>query len=292
MKIRFVFAIILVLVATASAQAETSLFDLFQSGSAPKLLPGGFGVALTGSLGIVGMTGTMGFKGKTAPFNVGFSDIPKNLGPALTGTFEVGKDAFFLMSDVAYAKLSPSVDSPLLDIALDVQVFSADIMTGYKVAHRRGSVDLFAGGRYTSMDLKMDLDLSEVIENKIATRVDQLPPKFRDPVLRLYPKILASAPVSALFDRKIELSPYWVDLFAGTRLLFDVAPGVRFSFRGEAGGLIAFMWHVVAGFDFQFSEYASAAIEYRYLHYSFERAGSLFFDAGMTGPDVALKIKF
>jgi hypothetical protein len=154
------------------------------------------------------------------------------------------------------------------------------------------SVDFFAGGRYTSMDLKMDLDLSEVIENRIATRVDQLPPKFRDPVLRLYPKILATAPVSALLNQKIELSPHWVDLFAGTRLLFDVAPGVRFSFRGEAGGLIAFMWHVVAGFDFQFSEYASAAIEYRYLHYSFERAGSLFFDAGMTGPDVALKIKF
>jgi hypothetical protein len=292
MKIKFVFAIILALAATASAQAEITFLDLFASGSPPKLLPGGFGVALTGSLGIVGMTGTMGFKGKTAPFNVGFSDITKNVGPAVLGTFEVSKGAFFLMSDVAYAKLSPSVDSPVLDVALDVQVFSADILTGYKAAHRLGSVDFFAGGRYTSMDLKMDLDLSDLIENKIATRIDQLPPKFRDPVLRLYPKILASAPVSALFDRKIELSPYWVDLFAGTRLLFDLGHGVRFAFRGEAGGLIAFMWHVVVGFDFQFSEYASAAIDYRYLHYSFERAGSLFFDAGMTGPDVALKIKF
>ncbi len=292
MKIKFVFAIIFAFVASAAAQAESTLFDFLASRSGPKLLPGGFDVALTGSLGIVGMTGTMGFKGKTAPFNVGFSDITKNVGPAVMGTFEVSKGAFFLMSDVAYAKLSPSVDSPVLDVALDVQVFSADIMTGYKIAHRRGSVDLFAGGRYTSMDLKMDLDLSDVIENRIATRVDQLPPKFRDPVLRLYPKILASAPVSALFDRKIELSPYWVDLFAGTRLVFDLGPGVRFAFRGEAGGLIAFMWHVVAGFDFQFSEFASAAIEYRYLHYSFERAGSLFFDAGMTGPDVALKIKF
>ena len=292
MKIKFVFGIISALIATASAQAEITLFDLLASDSPRKLLPGGFEVALTGSLGIVGMTGTVGFKGKTAPFNVGFSDIPKNLGPALVGTFEVGKDAFFLMSDVSYVKLSPSLDSPILDIALEVQVFSADIMTGYKVAHRLGSVDFFAGGRYTSMDLKMDLDLSDVIENRIATRVDQLPPKFRDPVLRLYPKILATAPVSALLNQKIELSPYWVDLLVGTRLLFDVAPGVRFAFRGEAGGLIAFMWHVVAGFDFQFSEYASGAIEYRYLHYSFDRAGSLFLDAGMTGPDVALKIKF
>ena len=78
------------------------------------------------------------------------------------GTLEVSKDAFFLMSDVTYAKLSPSVDSPILDIALDVQVFSADILTGYKVAHRLGSVDFFAGGRYTSMDLKMDVDLGEL----------------------------------------------------------------------------------------------------------------------------------
>ena len=292
MKIRFVFAIILALAATASAQAETSLFDLFPSGSASKLLPGGFGVALTGSLGIVGMTGTVGFKGKTAPLNVGVSDIPKNVGPALMGTFEVSKDAFFLMSDVAYAKLSPSVDSPILDIALDVQVFSADIVAGYKVAHRLGSVDFFAGGRYTSMDLKMDVDLGELVNTRISTRVGQLPPKFRDPVLKIYPHLLASAPIQALFDRKIELSPYWVDFLVGTRLVFDLGPRVRFAFRGEAGGLIAFMWHVVAGFDFQFSEYASAAIEYRYLHYSFERAGSLFFDAGMTGPDVALKIKF
>jgi hypothetical protein len=268
------------------------LFDYLASESPPKLLPGGFGVALTGSLGIVGMTGTMGFKGKTAPLNVGFSDIPKNLGPALMGTLEVSKDAFFLMSDVTYAKLSPSVDSPILDIALDVQFFSADILTGYKVAHRLGSVDFFAGGRYTSMDLKMDVDLGELVNTRISTRIDQLPPKFRDPVLRIYPHLLASAPIQSLLDRKIELSPYWVDLFAGTRLLFDLAPGVRFSFRGEAGGLVAFMWHVVVGFDFQFSEHASAAIEYRYLHYSFERAGSLFFDAGMTGPDVALKIKF
>jgi hypothetical protein len=292
MKIKFVFAIILALIATACAQAEMTLFDFLASGSASKLLPGGFEVALTGSLGIVGMTGTMGFKGKTAPLNVGFSDIPKNLGPALMGTLEVSKDAFFLMSDVTYAKLSPSVDSPILDIALDVQFFSADILTGYKVAHRLGSVDFFAGGRYTSMDLKMDVDLGELVNTRISTRIDQLPPKFRDPVLRIYPHLLASAPIQSLLDRKIELSPYWVDLFAGTRLLFDLAPGVRFSFRGEAGGLVAFMWHVVVGFDFQFSEHASAAIEYRYLHYSFERAGSLFFDAGMTGPDVALKIKF
>ena len=292
MKLKFVFVIILGLVATASAQAESTFFGLFPSDSSPKkLLPGGFGVTLTGHLGIVGMTGTVGFKGKTAPFNVGFSDISKNVGLAFMGTFEFSKNAFFLMSDVSYAKLSPSVDSPVLDIALEAQVFSTDIMTGYKVAHRLGSVDFFAGGRYTSMDLKVDVDLSDVIEHKIATRVDQLPPKFRDPVLRLYPKILATAPVSALLDQKIELSPSWVDLLVGTRLFFDLGHGVRFAVRGEAGGLIAFMCHVNAGFDFQLSEYTSAAIEYGYLHYSFEKR-ILFFNAGMTGPAAALRIKF
>ncbi len=207
------------------------------------------------------------------------------------GTLEVSKDAFFLMSDVAYAKLSPSVDSPILDIALDVQIFSADILAGYKVAHRRASIDFFAGGKYTSMDLKMDLDLGELIDSKIATRVGQLPPRLRDPVLRLYPKILASSPVSALFNQKIELSPGWVDLLVGTRLFFDLGHGVRFAVRGEAGGLIAFMYHVNAGFDFVLSENTSAGIEFGYLHYSFEKR-SLFFNAGMTGPAAALRIKF
>jgi hypothetical protein len=291
MKIKFVCVIILVLIATTSAQAQSRLFGLFPSDSLPKLLHGGFVVTLTGYVGIVGINGTMGFKGKTAPFNVGFSDIPKNLGPALMGTLEVSKGAFFLMSDVAYAKLSPSVNSPILDIALDVQIFSTDILAGYKVAHRRGSIDFFAGGKYTSMDLKMDLDLGELIDSKIATRVGQLPPRLRDPVLRLYPKILASSPVSALFNQKIELSPGWVDLLVGTRLFFDLGHGVRFAVRGEAGGLIAFMYRVNAGFDFVLSENTSAGIEYGYLHYSFEK-GSLFFNAGMIGPAAALRITF
>ncbi len=77
MKLKFVFVIILGLVATASAQAESRLFGLFPSDSPPKLLPGGFELTLTGSLGIVGINGAMGFKGKTAPLNVGFSDIPR-----------------------------------------------------------------------------------------------------------------------------------------------------------------------------------------------------------------------
>ena len=248
-------------------------------------------MTLTGHVGIVGINGIVGFKGKTALLDVGFSDIPKNLGPALMGTLEVSKGAFFLMSDVMYAKLSPSVENPILDVALDVQISSVDILAGHKLAHALGSIGFFAGGKYTSMDLKMDLDLGELIDSKIATRVGQLPPRLRDPVLRMYPKILANSPVSALFHQKIELSPYWVDLVVGTRLFFDLGHGVRFAVRGEAGGLIAFMYHVNAGFDFVLSENISAAIQYGYLHYSFEK-GSLFFNAGMTGPAAALRIKF
>ena len=292
MKIRFVCVIILGLMTTVSTQAESRFFGPFPSDSTTKLLPGGFELTLTGSLGIVGMYGTMGFKGKTAPMDIGFSDITKNLGPAFMGTLEVGKDAFFLMSDVMYAKLSPSVENSILDVVLDVQLFSADILAGYRLAHARGSIGFFAGGRYTSMDTKMDLDPGGLIESKIATKVGQLAPLIRDPILRLYPRILANTPVSTLFHQKIELSPVWVDLLIGTRLSLDLGHGVRFAARGEAGGLVAFMWHVIAGFDFQLSGNTSAAIEYRYLHYSYEREGGLFFNAGMTGPSIGLRMKF
>jgi hypothetical protein len=291
MKTNFVCVIMLGLLATTPAQAETRFFDLFPSDPLPKLLPGGFELAFTGHIGIVGVNGTMGFKGKTALLDVGFSDISKNLGPALMGSMEVSKGAFFLLSDVMYAKLSPSVENPTLDVALDVQIFSANILAGYKVAHARGSIGIFAGGRYTRMDTKMDLDLGDLIESKIATRVGQLPTRLRDPVLRMYPKILESSPVSALFNQKIELSPYWVDVLVGTRLFFDLGHGARFAFRGEAGGLVAFMWQAVAGFDYQLSEHISTIIEYRHLHYSYEGA-LVVFHAGMTGPAAALRIKF
>jgi hypothetical protein len=290
MKINFIGVIILGLMATAPAQGESTLFDFFRSDSPQKLLPGGFEVALSGHVGIVGMTGTMGFKGRTALLDIGFSDISENLGPGLIGTLEVSRDAFFLMSDFMYSKLSPSVEKPALDVALEVQIFSAEMLAGYKLAHPRGSIGFFAGGKYTSMYTKMDLDLEGLIESKIETRVGQLPPRIRDPVLRVYPKILATSPVSALLNQKIELNPYWVDVFVGTRLFFDLGRGARFAFRGEAGGLVAFMWHAVVRFDYQLSRHTSAAIEYRYLHYSYE--GALVFHAGMTGPAVALQIKF
>ncbi len=291
MKIKLTSIIVLVLMAAMPAQAQTTLLDLFAPGSL-QILPGDFDVTLTGRLGIVGVNGTMKFNGKTDLLNVGFSDITKNLGPQYTGTLEIGRGHFLLISDVMYATLSPSVQNPILDVALDLEIFSADILMGYRLAHARGSVGFFAGGRYTSMDAKMDLNLEGFVETRIATRVGQLPPRLRDPVLKMYPTILTSSPVSALFDRKIELNPRWLDFLVGTRFLFDLGHGVRFTFRGEAGGLIAFTWDVMAGLDFRLSERTSAAIDYRYVHYGYERKGGLVFDAGMTGPAVALQMKF
>ena len=76
MKIKFVFAIILRVHCYSRLLKLRVPCLIF---SHPVLLrnccPAALSVALTGSLGIVGMTGTMGFKGKTAPLNVGFSDI-------------------------------------------------------------------------------------------------------------------------------------------------------------------------------------------------------------------------
>jgi hypothetical protein len=83
MKIEFISVIISGLMATASAQAESALFDLFPSDSPAKPLAGGYELTLSGRPGIVGMSGAIGFKGKTALLDVGFSDIPKNLGPEL-----------------------------------------------------------------------------------------------------------------------------------------------------------------------------------------------------------------
>jgi hypothetical protein len=296
MKKELISAAIVLLLVTSSANAEKGFFGLFPSNSLLKLavphLTGGLDMKLRADLWILGIKGTMGFGRKTAPLDVGFSNIPENLGLRLMGSVEVGKGHYFVMSDVTYAKISPSVDTTMLDVGLSLEIFSTDIAAGYKLTHARGSIDFFAGARYTSMDTKLDLDLSRVIASRIDNKVSQLPPTIRAHVLKLYPEILANTSLSELLSQAIELSPGWVDPFVGGRLFVELGHGVRFAFRAEVGGLVAVMWHVIAAFDFRLADNMSAALVYRHLGYDYEKEGGLVFHAAMTGPAIAFQVKF
>ncbi len=296
MKKGLISAIIAILFVTSSANAEKGFFGLFPSGSLLNLavphLTRGLEMKLGADLWILGVKGTTGFGRRTAALDVGFSNIPENLGLGLMGTVEVGIGHYFVISDVTYAKISPSVDTTKLDVGLSLEIFSTGVGAGYKLTHALGSIDLFAGARYTFMNTKLDLDLSRVIVSRIDSKVSQLPPTMRAHVLKLYPEILANTSLSKLLSQNIEVSPGWVDLFTGGRLIFDLGHGVRFTFRGEVGGLVAVMWHVIAGFNYKLTNNMSAALVYRHLSYDYEKEGGLIFHAAMTGPAIAFQMKF
>jgi hypothetical protein len=296
MKKRLFPAIVLVLFLTSYSQAENDFFGLLPFDSLPQLefpnLIGDFDFTASAYVWGFGLTGTMGFGRKTGTLDVGFSNIPKNLGGGLIGSLEVGNGQFFVISDIAYAKVSPSVDSTILDVALTLKFFSADLAAGYRLAHSLGSIDLFAGARYISMDTKLELDLRRAIASEIDKTVLQLPPEIRSDVMKLYPSILTSTPLSEMLSQTIQLSPGWVDPFIGGRAFLELGRGARLVFRGEAGGLVAVMWHVIAGIDFKLGNYVSAALVYRHLGYDFKQEGGLVFHAGMTGPAIAFQITF
>jgi hypothetical protein len=296
MKKGLISATIVLLFVTSPANAEKGFLGLFPSGSLLKLavphLTGGLEMKLGADLWILGVKGTMGFGRRTAALDVGFSNIPENLGLGLMGTVEVGTGHYFVMSDVTYAKISPSVDTTTLDVGLSLEIFSAGISAGYKLTHALGSIDFFAGARYTSVHTKLDLDLSRVIASRIDSKINQLPPTMRAHVMKLYPEILANTSLSELLSQNIEVSPGWVDLYTGGRLVLELGHGIRFAFRGEVGGLVAVMWHVIAGFDYKLANNMSAALVYRHLAYDYEKEGGLIFHAAMTGPAIAFQMKF
>jgi hypothetical protein len=296
MKKELISAAIVLLLVTSSANAEKGFFGLFPSDSLLKLavphLTGGLEMKLRADLWTLGVTGNMGFGRKTAPLDVGFSNIPRNLGLGFMGSVEVGTGRYFVVSDITYAKISPSVDTTMLDVGLSLEIFSSGIAAGYKLTHPWGSIDVLAGARYTSMNTKLDLDLSRVIATRIDSKVSQLPPTMRAHVLKLYPEILANTSLSELLSQNIEVSPGWVDLFTGGRLVLEFGHGIRFAFRGEVGGLVAVMWHVIAGFDYSMTSNMSAALVYRHLAYDYEKEGGLIFHAAMTGPAIAFQMKF
>jgi hypothetical protein len=296
MKKGLIRAAIVLLFVTSSANAEKGFFGLFPSDSLLKLavphLTGGLEMKLRADLWVLGTKGTMGLGRRTAPLDVGFSNIPENLGLGLMGSVEVGTGRYFVVSDVTYAKISPSVDTTMLDVGLSLEIFSTGIAAGYNWAHPWGSIGFFAGARFTSMNTKLDLDLSRVIASRIGSKVSQLPTTIRAHVLKLYPEILANTSLSELLSRNIEVSPAWVDPFTGGRLVLELGHGVRFTFRGEVGGLVAVMWHVIAGLDYKLTSNLSAGLVYRHLSYDYEKEGVLIFHAAMTGPAIAFQMKF
>jgi hypothetical protein len=221
---------------------------------------GGVDVQLAAYLWTMGLEGTVGVRGVTTSIDVGFDELLKMLNMGVFAFAEIRKDEFALLSDFMYSELADRVEpSPLLTIDSKIKLVAGDVVFSYQVAPRPESIEFFAGARYMSMS--MDVDISSPI-----------------PIL----------------NRRGEGSQRWVDPVVGTRLILDLSPKTSFVLRGDIGGFgvsSELLWQVIAGFRYRLRDNISMGVVYRVLDYDYTNDGFVL-DTAMSGLGLALGISF
>jgi hypothetical protein len=142
-------------VATAAAATATAASSTQPSGS-------GWEFAVTPYLWMSGTKVDIETpQGEDIKVDESFTDILGDLKFAFMGAFEVKHGRFVSVQDIIYLNLGTSGSGPLgfVDVDVDMKLLSTTHLFGYRVVDEGPMfVDLFAGGRITS--IKVDLDLT------------------------------------------------------------------------------------------------------------------------------------
>ena len=176
-----------------------------------------------------------------APLDLGFTDdIFENLSAVFTVHFEASKNNLTLFAEYQYTELEPTTSVPNgaeLDIDFTNQL--AELGAGYRVT-TWGNTDVepIVGARWTSQELKNQVKGGPVL---------------------------------------VDTSENWWDGFAGVRLWTRFNDTWTLVSRGDIGtGGSDFIWNVSFILDYQFKEWGSVFLGYRWLDYDY--------DSG-SGPD-------
>lgn len=92
--------------------------------------------------------------------DTGFTEILSNLKFTFMGAFEARKGRFVMLTDIIYLHVGSEEDGPagFVEADVDLKTFLGTAMAGYRVVDEGPMfLDLFAGGRLTSMDVGLDL---------------------------------------------------------------------------------------------------------------------------------------
>jgi hypothetical protein len=105
-----------------------------------------------------------------------FSDILSNLKFAFMGAFEARNERFVMLGDIIYLHVGSEADGPagFVETDVDLATFIGTAAAGYRVVDEGPLfVDLFAGGRITSIDAEIELTgpLQSVKEDRSKTSV-------------------------------------------------------------------------------------------------------------------------
>jgi len=218
--------------------------------------------------GITGQTSSGG------DVDIGFNTIMDHLDMAFMGGFAAQHGKWSLLVDPVYMKLSGSkgwsenipvgpLDVPTrFEGSLELKSWITNLGVGYEVMRTdKSSLDVLAGTRYLSMDVDVQLDLTNVI----TTASDH-----------------------------ISLSESNWDAIVGVQGNVDLDDHWSLLYRGDAGaGDSDFTANVVAAVAYEFS-WGQMIAGYRYLHYEFgnKNVGRLMNDMDVKGPLLGAQFRF
>ena len=188
----------------------------------------------------------------SAPLDLTFTDdIFENLAAVFTIHFEARKRDWTLFAEYQYVDLDPSTETPSgANVGIDFTDQLGELGVAYKVAtFGINDLEILGGVRYTRQDLDVALDPGVPLLN---------------------------------------VSETWWDGFAGLRIFTHISENWTFIGRGDIGtGGSDFVWNLVGMFDYQFKDWGSVFVGYKWLDYDYE-SGSGFdhygYDALQQGP--------
>ena len=182
----------------------------------------GWGTALDGNVTL---------RGRTAPVNVGFDDVLKNLDYAVMGAVEVGNGKWSFLADLFWAQLSTSNTKRGILFDSTLKQFIGNFIVVYNVIDTTPTrFDVYAGVRVNSLDTDLNINF---------------------PII---PDFSGSA------------SKTWVDPIIGARFQQNLSDKFFFRAVGDIGGFGAasdLTWQALAAFGYRVCDNGSVVLGYR-----------------------------
>ena len=217
----------------------------------------------------MGISGDATIGDVTAPLDIAFSDIFSNLEAVFTLHFEARKDKWTIFSEIQYVDLGPEVTVSMGPVSAVADIGFKDTMIelGGTYAFRETQNtrwEVLGGVRYTDQDVDVDVTLT-------------FPPPDNEQNIVM------------------DGGDNWSHAIVGARFFGTMSNEWTFIARTDIGygGSDNKAFNATIMFDYQFKNWGSVFVGYRYLKYDFDNdktEDTYAYDAYQTGPLAGLSI--
>jgi hypothetical protein len=205
------------------------------------------------------LDGDITVHGNTAPVDIDFTDIFDNLDFCFMGLVEVGKGRWSFMTDLFYAKLSPSNSTRLATFDTEIEQFIGNFAVFYRAYEdERSRIDIYGGARVNWMETDLDV-------------------RFRN-----------GATLSTSGSKT------WVDPIIGVRFNHDFTDKLFVRAVADVGGFNVssdLTWQAMVALGYHLNDKVSVALGYRAIYTDYT-SGDITYDVTSHGLLLGLNYRF